>query len=319
MTLSATPRATVPPQGPAAHGATGVAALVAAVERTVLGRRDAVELLVVAAVAGGHVLVEDLPGTGKTTLARALAGALGGRFGRIQGTADLLPADITGGGIWDAAGQSFRFVPGPLFAHVVLVDELNRVPARTQSAFFEAMAESAVTADGVRHALPEPFVLVATQNPHESHGTFALPEGQLDRFALRLRLGGNAPDVERAVVRAQLTAAGGPSAHPVTDPAGLLALRRAAGEVYVSDAIVDHVLRLVEGTRDHPAVEVGASTRAAVLLTRCAQALALLAGRAFVLPDDVKRLAVPALAHRLVCSGDADAIVAEVIRTVPSP
>jgi MoxR-like ATPase len=302
------------------QGATPTAEeLVAAVERTVLGRREAVELLVVAAVAGGHVLVEDLPGTGKTTLARALATALGGTFGRVQGTADLLPADITGGGIWDAAAQAFRFVPGPLFAHVVLVDELNRVPARTQSAFFEAMAESAVTADGVRHTLPQPFVLVATQNPFESHGTFALPEGQLDRFALRLRLGGNAPDVERAVVRAALTGSGTPTPPPVCSPAGLLALRRQAASIHASDAVLDYALRLVEGTRTHPAVEVGASTRAAVLLARCAQALALLGARSHVLPDDVKRLAVPALAHRLTCSGDPDAVVGDVLRATPSP
>jgi MoxR-like ATPase len=296
-----------------------VAALVEGVERVVLGRRDAVELLVVAAVAGGHVLVEDLPGTGKTTLARALAGTLGGSFGRIQGTADLLPADITGGGIWDAASQAFRFVAGPLFAHVVLVDELNRVPARTQSAFFEAMSEGAVTADGVRHPLPQPFVLVATQNPHESHGTFALPEGQLDRFALRLRLGGNAPDVERAVVRAQLSNLLEELPPPVTTPAGLLALRRTATEVYVSDAVVDYALRLVEATRQHPDVEVGASTRAAVLLTRCAQSLALLAGRDHVLPDDVKRLAVPALAHRLVTAVDPDAVVGSIVAGTRSP
>jgi MoxR-like ATPase len=312
-TARTTPSTTLEPH------AASAAELVLGVERTVLGRRDAVELLVVAAVAGGHVLVEDLPGTGKTTLARALAGTLGGTFGRVQGTADLLPADITGGGVWDAATQGFRFIPGPLFAHVVLVDELNRVPARTQSAFFEAMAEGAVTADGVRHPLPQPFVLVATQNPHESHGTFALPEGQLDRFALRLRLGGNAPDVERAVVRAQLRGGVITTPPPVTSPTGLLALRGAAAEVHVSDAVVDYVLRLVEATRTHPDVEVGASTRAAVLLTRCAQALALLQGRPHVLPDDVQRLAVPALAHRLVTSAGADAIVGGLLASTPSP
>lgn len=309
MTTAAPTRATTPQD------------LVAGIERTVLGRTGAVRLLVVAALAGGHVLVEDLPGTGKTTLAKAFATTLGGTFGRIQGTADLLPADITGGGVWDAPSQRFRFVPGPLFAHVVLVDELNRVPARTQSAFFEAMAEGAVTADGVRHPLPHPFVLIATQNPYEAAGTFALPEGQLDRFALRLRLGGNPPAVERAVVQAQLGGTDGVLPPAVGTPAGLDALRQQAGAVHVSDAVIDYVVRLCEGTRVHPSVRVGASTRAAVLLTRCAQALAFLDGRAHVLPDDVKVLAVPALAHRLVTGGDPTGVevVDEVLRTTPAP
>jgi MoxR-like ATPase len=182
------------------------------------------------------------------------------------------------------------------------------------------MAEGAVTADGVRHPLPSPFVLIATQNPYESHGTYALPEGQLDRFALRLSLGGNAPDVERAVVRAQLSG-GRPLAHtPVTSPAGLLELRRQAAAVHVADSVVDYAVRLVEATRTHPAVRVGASTRAAVLITRCAQAHALLDGRAHTLPDDVKVLAVPALAHRLTVAGETrgEDVVAELLRTVPA-
>jgi len=175
--------------------------VVTGVERVVHGRRRAVETITCALLAGGHALVEDVPGSGKTTLARAFARTLGGEFRRIQGTADLLPADITGSGIWDPERHAFRFVPGPVFGHVVLVDELNRTPPRTQSAFLEALDEAAVTADGVRHALPDPFMVLATQNPLEQHGTYPLPEGQLDRFAVALTLGPNAPAVERQVVR----------------------------------------------------------------------------------------------------------------------
>src|SRR3954468_12263258 len=181
------------------------ARLVGNVERVVHGRRSQVELVVCAVLAGGHVLIEDVPGTGKTTLARAVARSLGGSFRRVQGTADLLPADITGSGVWEPERRAFSFVPGPVFANVVLVDELNRTPPRTQSAFLEAMDEGAVTIDGVRHDLPDPFVVVATQNPLDQHGTYPLPEGQLDRFTIALALGRNTIATERRVLRAQLS------------------------------------------------------------------------------------------------------------------
>src|SRR3954468_15725193 len=267
------------------------ARLVGNVERVVHGRRSQVELVVCAVLAGGHVLVEDVPGTGKTTLARAVARSLGGGFRRVQGTADLLPADITGSGVWEPDRRAFSFVPGPLFANVVLVDELNRTPPRTQSAFLEAMDEGAVTVDGVRHALPDPFVIVATQNPLDQHGTYPLPEGQLDRFTVALQLGRNSSQTERRVLKAALAGRTPDAVPPVVDAPGLGALRAAAGGTHVADVVLDYALSIAEATRRSPHLALGASTRAAVSLLRCAQAAALLAGRTHVLPDDVKRLA----------------------------
>lgn len=281
------------------------ARLVANVERVVHGRRAAVETVVCAVLAGGHVLVEDVPGSGKTTLARAVARSLGGEFRRVQGTADLLPADITGSGVWDPERRAFSFVPGPLFGHVVLVDELNRTPPRTQSAFLEAMEEGAVTVDGRRHALPDPFVVLATQNPLEQYGTYPLPEGQLDRFAVTLRLGPIDAAVERQVVREQLHHPTVEELPAVTSPAELAQARSEVRRTYVADAVLDHALRVVEATRRAPGVALGASTRAALVLVRCAQARAVLSGRDHVLPDDVKAMAGPVLGHRLVMADGA--------------
>jgi MoxR-like ATPase len=301
------------------------ASLVTGVEQVVHGRRRAVELVVCAVLSGGHVLVEDVPGSGKTTLARALAACLGGDFRRVQGTADLLPADITGSGVWEPDRRAFGFVPGPVFGHVVLVDELNRTPPRTQSAFLEAMDEGAVTVDGVRHALPDPFVVLATQNPLEQFGTYPLPEAQLDRFTVTVSLGANAPDVERRVVREQLAGATVDALAPVATPE-LLALARAeARRTHVSDAVLDHALRVVEATREAPEVLLGASTRAGLALVRCSQARALLAGRDHVVPDDVKAVAAPVLGHRLVLRDGPGglsrgaAVVERLVAAVPVP
>jgi MoxR-like ATPase len=299
--------------------------LVASVEQVVHGRTTSVELVVGAVLAGGHVLIEDVPGSGKTTLARAVARSLGGDFRRIQGTADLLPADITGSAVWDPELRRFDFVPGPLFAHVVLVDEINRTPPRTQSAFLEAMDEGAVTVDGVRHELPDPFVLLATQNPLDQYGTYPLPEGQLDRFTVAVSLGANEPAVERFVVAEQLA---GPTVErltPVMTTSELAQIRAEVRRIFVAESVVDYAVRLVEGTRSHPSVFLGASTRAALAVLRCAQAMALLHGRAHVVPDDVKAIAGPALRHRLVlrdqaaATGNDAAVVAEVVAGVPVP
>lgn len=310
---------------PGRAGAAVVASrLVANVELVVHGRRGQVELVVCAVLAGGHVLVEDVPGSGKTTLARAVARSLGGSFRRIQGTADLLPADITGSGVWEPDRRGFCFVPGPVFANVVLVDELNRTPPRTQSAFLEAMDEGAVTIDGTRHWLPDPFVMLATQNPLEQYGTYPLPEGQLDRFAVTLALGPNDPATERRVVREQLDHATVDELGAVTTPDELVHVRAESRRTHVADAVLDHAVRLAEATREHPAVALGASTRAALVLVRCAQARALLGGRDHVLPDDVKALAAPVLGHRLVLRDGAglrrgQQLVAELVAAVPVP
>ena len=325
MTLAAVPPDRSPGQLVRAEAAAVAARLVAGVETVVHGRRPQVELVVCAVLAGGHVLVEDVPGSGKTTLARAVAHVLGGDFRRIQGTSDLLPGDITGSGVWEPDRRAFAFVPGPVFGHVVLVDELNRTPPRTQSAFLEAMDEGAVTVDGTRHALPEPFVVLATQNPLEQYGTYPLPEAQLDRFAVTLTLGPNDPATERQVVREQLDHATVDELEPVTSPSELVAVRREVRATHVSEVVLDHAVRVVEATRTHPAVVLGASTRAALTLVHVAQARALLAGRDHVTPDDVKALAAPVLGHRLVLrdggSGLArgQRLVAELLGSVPVP
>jgi MoxR-like ATPase len=316
----------VPTSLPAARASDGLTeqamALVENVERVVRGRRAAVELVVCAVLAGGHALIEDVPGSGKTTLARALARSVGGRFQRIQATADLLPSDITGSGVWDPQRQVFDFVPGPLFAHVVLADELNRTTPRTQSAFLEAMEEGAVTVDGRRHPLPDPFVLVATQNPVEQHGTYPLPEGQLDRFAVRVRLGHLDPVAERRVVREQLTRSTVDDLMPVLDVADLRTLQERVRELHVADTVLDYAVAVVRTTRSDARIVLGASSRAAIGLVRCAQARAVLAGRDHVTPDDVRALAVPVLAHRLVLAHgnrSAEELVTELLARVPVP
>lgn len=299
--------------------------VVASVETVVHGHSQAVELVACALLAGGHALIEDVPGSGKTTLARAFARSVGGTFSRVQATADLLPADITGSGVWEPDLHAFRFVPGPLFAQLVLIDELNRASPRTQSALLEAMDEGAVTIDGQRHPLPDPFFVVATQNPLEQHGTYPLPEGQLDRFAVCLRLGDLSLDAERLVVREQLVRPTVDDLMPVVEADALRAIRDSVRSTYVADPVLEHALALVRWTRQDPRLRLGASSRAAITLVRCGQARALLQGRDYVVPDDTKALAPSVLGHRLVLadgtSGTArgEEIVADLIARVPVP
>ena len=300
------------------------------VERVVRGRREAVELVTIALLSGGHAILEDVPGTGKTTLARAVARSVGGSFHRIQATADLLPADITGSSVWDPGTQTFTFVPGPVFAHVVLVDELNRTPPRTQSAFLEVMDENAVSVDGHRYRVPDPFLIVATQNPLEQHGTYPLPEGQLDRFALRVRLGGLDHAAELCVVREQLAGPTVEELSPVVEVEELRAARREVRALHVAEPVLEYALAVVRATRTDQRVRLGASSRAAITLLRCAQALAVLRGRDYVVPDDVRALTVPVLGHRVVLAGAyaggpgaagqaVEAVVTEVAARIPVP
>ncbi len=280
------------------------ASVAEAVGLAVVGRGDALEQLLVALLCRSHVLLEDAPGTGKTLLARSLASALGCDFGRLQLTPDVLPSDITGSSVFDQRSVSFEFRPGPVFTQVLLADEINRATPRSQSALLEAMEEAQVTVDGHTRPLPQPFFVLATQNPLEMEGTFPLPEAQLDRFGLRVTLGYPSPEEERAILRRYETDRV-PQVNAVLDPAGVLALQQARGDVSVSDDLTGYLLRLVRATRDDPRLSLGASPRAALALHRAVQARALLRGRSFALPDDVKALAVPVLAHRLVVAAPA--------------
>lgn len=273
------------------------------VERVLRGKRSAIELAACALVGGGHLLIEDVPGVGKTTLAQALSRSLDMSFARVQFTSDLLPSDILGAQVFDPRTASFSFRPGPLFAQVVLADELNRAPPRTQSALLEAMSEGQVSVEGTTHPLPRPFVVLATQNPREQSGTYPLPDSQLDRFMLRISLGFPAAQVEREL----LLSRGGEdpldSLEPVATASDVLRLRAAAAAVKVDPALAGYMVALVRATRESPAVAGGASTRGLLSLQAAARACALLEGRGWLLPDDVKRVAVACLAHRIAPAG----------------
>jgi MoxR-like ATPase len=270
------------------------------VASVVLGKPEVIRMALVTLLADGHLLLEDVPGVGKTLLAKAMARSIDGTFRRVQFTPDLLPADLLGTSIFHQPSGEFRFIPGPLFSQVVLADEVNRATPRTQSALLEAMGERQVSLDGVTHRLGPPFFVIATQNPYEFEGTYPLPESQLDRFLLRTEMGYPDRNAERDLLRQHRD--GEPVDHlqPVLHASEIMKLQDRVREVKVADAIADYVLDIAESTRNRPEIVLGASTRAAIGLYRASQALALIEGRDYVVPDDVKSLAIPVLAHRLI-------------------
>ncbi len=295
------------------------------VEKVFVGKTDVVNQLLVALLAGGHVLIEDVPGVGKTTLAKALARSLDASFRRIQFTPDLLPSDVTGVSIYEQDKRQFVFKPGPIFGHVVLADEINRTNPRTQSALLEAMNDHQVSVDGATHMLPEPFIVLATQNPYEFEGTYPLPESQLDRFLMRLRVGYPGRDEEREVLASREKGDPLDELGPVASGADVVALQKQVREVKVDESILDYILDLVTATRESERLHVGVSPRGSLALRRAIQALALVEGRAYALPDDVKRLAVPVLAHRVIPKGrhlagtaEGAEAIAEILSAVPA-
>jgi MoxR-like ATPase len=300
--------------------------LVRNIEHVIIGKREAIELIIVGLLSRGHILIEDVPGVGKTMLARSLASSLGCSFSRIQFTPDMLPSDVTGVSIFNQKTREFEFRPGPVMAQVVLTDEINRATPKTQASLLEAMQELQVTVDGVTHPLPEPFLVLATQNPIEYEGTFPLPEAQLDRFLMRIRLGYPKPEAEIAILESQR------HIHPVTQinqvipVAVLLAAQEALKDVYIDMLVKKYIVDMTEQTRHHPDIYLGASPRGSLALYRTGQAWAAMQGRDYVLPDDIKHLAIPTLAHRLIVSPAArlkdvtgETVMREILDSLPVP
>jgi len=276
-----------------------VARLEAALGSAIRGKPEVIRLALACLAARGHLLIEDVPGVGKTSLAQSLARAVACSFHRLQFTSDMLPSDVLGVTIYNAHSEAFEFKPGPIFSNFLLADEINRTTPKTQSALLEAMNETQVTIDGRSHPLPRPFMVIATQNPVEHHGTYPLPESQLDRFLMRLRIGYPDPASEREILR-QLPEPLGHRMEPVLQAGDVLALQESAGRVVVDEALVDYMLAIVEKTRANDSLALGVSPRGSQALYRATQALALAEGRDYAIPDDVKRLAVPIFAHRVV-------------------
>lgn len=295
------------------------------VQRVIRGKDDQVDLAVICLLSGGHLLIEDVPGVGKTMLARALSLSISGTYRRIQFTPDLLPSDITGTTVFNQKTAEFHFRPGPVFANVVLADEINRATPRTQSSLLEAMDEGQVTVDGVSHALPRPFFVIATQNPIEYHGTYPLPEGQLDRFCMSISLDYPSEEHEMEVVASQLEAHPVGRLEPVLATEDIIRIQKEVRSVTVDPDILQYALRLVRATREEEGLLLGASPRGSIYLIRTAQAKAFLEGRSYVIPDDVKALAVPVLSHRVIPVGrsrrlgESRRIIGRLLSRIPVP
>ena len=312
---------------PGVAAATAVARRIADnVATVIVGKNDAIEQALAAFIAEGHILVEDVPGVGKTMLARALAVSIGGSFSRIQFTPDMLPSDVTGVSVYNQADGEFSFRSGPIFAQLVLADEINRATPKTQSALLEAMEERQVTVDGASHLLLPPFLVIATQNSIEYEGTFPLPEAQLDRFLMRVSIGYPQFDEEMTIIAQQEQSHPIHDLQPIATPDDVLELQEEARSVYVDDLVREYLVTLSEATRSHPDAALGASPRASLGLFRTGRALALVRGRDYVLPDDIKELAVAVLSHRIVLTPAArmrgvrpERLVAELLDTVPVP
>ncbi len=295
-------------------------------EKVMVGKTEAVDLAVIALISEGHLLIEDIPGVGKTMLARSLAKSINGGFQRIQFTPDMLPSDITGVTVYNQKTSDFEFRPGPIMTQVLLADEINRATPKVQSALLEAMGEKQITVDGVTRKMPSPFHVLATQNPIEFEGTFPLPEAQLDRFLLRINLGYPTPSEEIDIVESQQYIHPIEQIEYVVDASDVLTIQETVKNIYVDDTVKQYIISLVEATRQHPSIFLGASPRGSLALFRTAQARALLQRRDYALPDDVKALAGPALAHRSLLSAsgqtpgkDSQSIITEILETVPVP
>ena len=308
------------------HGGESIQALIDNVETVIIGKTDVVRLAVAALLAGGHILIEDIPGVGKTMLARALAKSLDCTFKRIQFTPDLLPADVTGISVYNQSSSEFEFRPGPVFANIVLVDEINRATPKSQAALLECMEEFQVTVDGVTHPLPNPFFVIATENPIEYEGTYRLPEAQLDRFLGRISLGYPRLTDEVTMLSKQMVQHPIELVEPVLTPAELVELQQQARRIHLDDSLKEYMVNLSRATREDAAVELGASPRGSIALMRLSQALAAVCQRDYVIPDDIKYAAQAALGHRIILSADvafqgmtSSGVVEQVLVRIPVP